>query len=254
MKSLLFLFALIVGVMCRSKEPNHPHCHQHHHHRSDGVLIGLMMAGGGIYNPPSPTIYQTSVEMYIPDTNTSCALPPLPTGRAGLTLDLVQDVVVACGGDPTLQSCLMFVEGEWVEFYTTREIRRGFTSWVTPLGLRLLGAFIAPPSNFSETTELVPVDPLDEAGYSWNLAHPSARFCSIPVGEHLVMTGGVDHYNHVTRYSREGQTEDMPDMIEGRMGHACNWYSTGDKQMLIVAGGSDSNNQVISSTEVMALA
>merc|ERR1712080_562024 len=216
MKLFLLLSALIVVVMCQSQKPIH-HRHHRHHHAS----LGLIMAGGGIYNPPSPTIYQTSVEMFFPETNTSCDLPPLPTGRAGLTLDVVQDVVVACGGDPTLQSCMMLVDGEWIEFYTTREIRRGFTSWVTPQGLRLLGAFIAPPSNFSETTELVPVRPWDEGGYSWNLAHPSARFCTIPVGEELVMTGGVDHYNHVARYS--------------------------------MAGGSGSSHQLISSTEVMAL-
>jgi len=245
MKLFLLLSALIVVVMCRSQKPIH---HRHHH-----GSLGLIMAGGGIYNPPSPTIYQTSVEMFFPETNTSCDLPPLPTGRAGLTLDVVQDVVVACGGDPTLQSCMMLVDGEWIEFYTTREIRRGFTSWVTPRGLRLLGAFIAPPSNFSETTELVPVRPWDEGGYSWNLAHPSARFCTIPVGEELVMTGGVDHYNHVARYSMEGESTAMPDMIQGRMGHACSCYSTGEKQMLIVAGGSGSSHQLISSTEVMAL-
>merc|ERR1712080_356580 len=168
MKLFLLLSALIVVVMCQSQKPIH-HRHHRHHHAS----LGLIMAGGGIYNPPNPTIYQTSVEMFLPETNTSCDLPPLPTGRAGLTLDVVQDVVVACGGDPTLQSCMMLVDGEWIEFYTTREIRRGFTSWVTPQGLRLLGAFIAPPSNFSETTELVPVRPWDEGGYSWKLAHPS---------------------------------------------------------------------------------
>lgn len=59
----------------------------------------------------------------------------------------------------------------------------------------------------------------------------------------------------MTRYSRTGQTESLPQLNVGRRNHACGSYLTdeGDNVLLVTGGGHDSGGEWISldSTEVL---
>ena len=56
--------------------------------------------------------------------------------------------------------------------------------------------------------------------------------CGIKTQDKFVITGGMDYYSPdgalrtVTRYSRTGQTETLPQLNVGRYGHACGSYVT----------------------------
>ena len=79
----------------------------------------------------------TSVEVYVPSTNTSCSLPSLPVATEGHS----QDGLLLCGGDGNYrQSCLTFHpdSGEWVKAHNLSEGRYEHSSWQREDGTVLL--------------------------------------------------------------------------------------------------------------------
>ena len=70
----------------------------------------------------------SSVEVYVPSTNTFCSLPSLPVR----TDEHSQDGLLQCGGYPnSLQSCHTFhsASGEWKETNRLSERRDEHSSW-----------------------------------------------------------------------------------------------------------------------------
>ena len=89
----------------------------------------------------------SSVEVYVPSINKSCTLPSLPERR----YDHTQDHLTACGGSFSfpVMSCTTFSGGKWTTNKLMEE-RNAHTSWVSPIGLVLIGGW--PVSIFTDLT------------------------------------------------------------------------------------------------------
>ena len=55
--------------------------------------------------------------------------------------------------------------------------------------------------------------------------------CSIPLGDEVVLTGGVYTMRTVSRYDKDGWAEDMPSLNQGRWGHGCTAFMSGGEQV-----------------------
>ena len=90
------------------------------------------MTGGGKDQTPE----EKTVEVFVPGTNISCILPPLPEKTSSHT----QDGLIQCGGYGSLESCHQFTEGNWTESHSLSEKRVRHSSWRTgERSLLLLG-------------------------------------------------------------------------------------------------------------------
>jgi len=109
-------------------------------------------------------------------------------------------------------------------------VARGYhMAWTPPSlpdSIVLLGGY---GSAAELTAETVP------GGGGFDLSHSGDQACGIPeAGDTFVLTGGVNH-NYVTRYNVNGFVEELPQLPENRLGHACGALpATG---ALVVAGG-----------------
>ena len=77
-------------------------------------ISALLITGG--YNFPEFTI--SSVEVWRPDTSTTCSLPPLPKR----TQIQAQTSLTTCGGY-SAQFCYTFTNGEWTKSHRLREYK-----------------------------------------------------------------------------------------------------------------------------------
>ena len=106
-------------------------------------IAALIMTAGG------NGILQSSVEVYVPSTNTSCSLPSLPVGTERHS----QDGLLLCGGESNREQCHAFHSdsGEWVRTHNLSEKRSGHSSWQREDGtVLLMGGRYSPT-----TTEIV---------------------------------------------------------------------------------------------------
>ena len=56
--------------------------------------------------------------------------------------------------------------------------------------------------------------------------------CSISLTDAVIITGGSDTRNIVSRYDKDGWVEDLPSRLKvGRGGHGCSQYSSGGEQV-----------------------
>ena len=55
--------------------------------------------------------------------------------------------------------------------------------------------------------------------------------CSISLANEVIITGGLETLNIVSRYNKDGWVEDLPSLKEGRHGHGCSQYSSGGEQV-----------------------
>ena len=88
--------------------------------------------------------------MFLPSSNVSCYIPPLPDTRISHSMD--GDIL--CGGlwvhNPDVQTtCMKFSaeEGSWTYSHTLQEKRVGHSSWVTGDGLVLMGGWMSPTTS-----------------------------------------------------------------------------------------------------------
>jgi len=65
---------------------------------------------------------------------------------------------------------------------------------------------------------------------TFNMKYPTRRACSIPLGEDVVLTGGMDTLKTVSRYNEGGWVRDIFSLNTGRRNHGCTSYSTGEEQ------------------------
>ena len=101
-------------------------------------IAALIMTGGGGLS---------SVEVYVPSTNTSCSLPSLPAE----TWLHSQDGLLQCGGAGNTLHCHTFQSGEWVKTHNLSEVREYHSSWQGEDGtIVLMGGYVSPT-----TTEIV---------------------------------------------------------------------------------------------------
>ena len=54
--------------------------------------------------------------------------------------------------------------------------------------------------------------------------------CIIPLGDHVVITGGQITKTTVSKYDEEGWVEDMPSLNQGRYSHGCTSFTSAGEQ------------------------
>jgi len=257
--AIFFLISVSIVNICDAckshQEPSVPTPAPPTYTSSEGILV----AGGFGVNADEVN----SVEVFVPGKRKSCKLPELPYPRSSLTVDIVDNTPVVCGGAfdinndttlHTLETCLQLQNEEWTEFAKLKSPRFGHTSWVSPAGLMLLGGY------YGNTAELVNpgADPVTFNQTDW-------RACAIDDTDSVIITGdymavdedekddesnkysfSTEHYygsKKVTRYNLQGFVENLPRMKQGRWKHGCGAYQIGKSKVLLVAGG-DSGNTI----------
>ncbi len=55
--------------------------------------------------------------------------------------------------------------------------------------------------------------------------------CSISLTDSVIITGGYETQNIVSRYSKDGWVEDLPSLKVGRRSHGCSQYLSGGEQV-----------------------
>merc|ERR1711892_347638 len=200
---------------------------------------GLLLSGGDGA--------ETSVEIYSPFTGQSCSLPSLPDQRYRHTMDST----LICGGydSDTSTTCLTFSSGKWITSHSLVEKRIAHTSWQTEEGVVLMGGDGGPYSS-----EIVKMDG-EEGEPSFPLQYNTEYTCSLTdlTSPTVILTGGYYKMQKVTRYGTMGFVENLPSLVVGRYGHGCGSYlrDADATQVFLVAGGVDSSDNPLSSTEVL---
>ena len=98
-----------------------------------------------------------SAEIYIPESNSGCSLPELPSKSSSHT----QDGNLACGGAlDSSKKCIKWTDGSWTQSHSLRVPRYGHVSWATASGVHLIGGWPSP-----KTSELVKEDGSVEEGF-----------------------------------------------------------------------------------------
>merc|ERR1711892_97092 len=192
----------------------------------------------------------SDVEVLFPLTGQSCSLrsnynyPSRSHTMDGLTI---------CGGyaNPMYYNstvCETFSSGEWVTSHTLVEERYAHCSWQTDQGVVLMGGGYSP-----YTSEIAPLGG-GQSQPSFSMQHSTRWACSMPDlrWDSVIVTGGLDTMQTVSRYGTTGFVEDLPSLVVGRRYHGCGSYlrDSDGSQVLLVAGGYDGNNY-LSSTEVL---
>merc|ERR1711892_131117 len=189
----------------------------------------------------------TSVEVFSPSTGLSCSLPSLPDLRDGHTMDST----LICGGGNPSSTCLTFSSGKWITSHRISN-RYAHTSWETGQGVVLMGG-----DDHPTTSEIVQMG--EEQGQQGEPSFPmkySTRFaCSMAdlTNPTVIITGGLNTMQTVSRYGAQGFVEALPALVVGRQVHGCGSYlrDADGTQVFLVAGGLDSSGNRISSTEVL---
>lgn len=198
------------------------------------------------------------VEVFNSKKNKICRLPDLPgVGRWGHS----QCGHLLCGG---------------VDYSTQCLVLNPLTGNFTPTSVRLRekrlyhlcwdvegenGPNLLMGGDYSgRSTELVSSDGSSSSA-NFTLKYDTNEACGIKTQDKFVITGGMDisspdsALKTVTRYSRTGQTESLPQLNVGRWSHACGSYLTdkGDMVLLVTGGAHITGGSWIflDSTEVL---
>jgi len=198
----------------------------------------------------------SSVEVLNPSTGKTCSLPSLPDKRyyhtsTGLTL---------CGGrysKSTSTNCITFSSGEWVTSHTLAKERFTHSAWMTNnRNIILIGGVSSKTIQigglFSGNTSETLIEGVTSTEPGFTPRYDTWSACSFTDDNTLIITGGYNTRQKVTRYNTAGFIEDLPDLIHGREDHGCGSYQREDgAKVFLVAGGYDGDN-LLSSTEVLA--
>jgi len=205
---------------------------------------GILISGG------ASSSSSASVEVFFPLTSQSCSFPSLPDG--GRHHHTMESFLVCGGGDfdYSFSTCVTFDSGEWATSHTLVEWRFGHSSWQTDQGVILMGGW-----DSRDTSEIVPMT-AEQGELAFALEHSTRYACSMSdlTSDTVIITGGHDNLQTVSRYGTQGFLEDLPPLLVGRLGHGCGAYlrEADRTQVLLVAGGYDSNGNSFLSTEVLS--
>jgi len=218
------------------------------------VSEGIIISGGDDWDDWDS--FGTSVEVFNPTTGQSCLLPSLPLGLSGHTMHKL----TVCGGRYHVaggtwdmsDTCITLSSGEWVTSHALISRRYASCSWSTSSGVILMGG---DEYEGGVTTETVREgEYYSQPGFTMEVGGGLLDACAI--NDHstdtVILIGGKDTKNSVTRYNSHGFVEDLPSLIEGRYGgHGCGAYLRQDgSQVLLVTAGSGYDG-VLSSTELL---
>ena len=97
-------------------------------------MISVVMVTGGNTGSAQPS----SVELLSINGSSLCSLPNLPEARKLHS----QSLGIICGGDNSVNvetSCVALFGSSWTRTHTLATPRSGHISWVSPLGVVLMG-------------------------------------------------------------------------------------------------------------------
>ena len=199
-------------------------------HRDDeddvyqNFLAGILIIGG--YSSSA----QRSVEYWSPAEQGNCILNDYPRSVQYPTANLVSGRLVACSGD----TCEIYREGSWQHLQDTT-VRRDFhSSATTKDAVLLIGGTIAySGEDFTDTTELIPVDGSPAQPGPFTVRHKEMH-CTIQTSDDvIVVTGGYNTFDFVTQYHLTDGTETpLTSLGQGRGEHACGVYQDTDGQQV----------------------
>jgi len=186
---------------------------------------GFLISGG------YPDSSYKKVELFNPSSGNSCPVQDLQEGRyqhsscAGLV----------CGG----RSCekITGTEVSALPSLTLRQRRQYHICWTLPGdNIMLLGGLSSP-----NTTEIVTGSSSTEG---FTLPYRTNSACGMEVGDHYIVTGGVDYMaperalSTVANYSQSGLVDYLPSLNTRRYYHACSSFiSDNGETVLLVTGG-----------------
>ena len=139
----------------------------------------------------------------------------------------------ACGGyrrwdENEVATCSAFISGEWKVTNTLDTARHSHISWLSPLGIVLIGGVnIETPSGIRNAQLL-------NGTILFTIDRRLRDACGIGLMETVVVTGGGGVYSKNTTlvYNTSGFVEQLPDLITPRKEHACGHYVDGNNQVV----------------------
>ena len=143
----------------------------------------------------------------------------------------------ACGGDRKwdeneVSTCSAFTGGEWTVTQTLETARYDHSSWLSPLGLVLIGGLEY--NKHVMNAELLGTGTIL---FTFEIAFTNA--CGISLVETVVLTGGTDGIvgsgfsPQAVVYNTSGFVEQLPDLVLPRKNHACGSYVDSNNQLVI---------------------
>merc|ERR1719450_154062 len=199
---------------------------------SSNGAIGVLISGGE---------NDKSVEVFNPETRTSCNSEDLPEPMLGHYA--YKNMI--CRGP----GCIKYSGGQWTNF--TQFPHPQGSPWYYAMAEVDLDTVLLMSQ---ETSLFVNYDngstsPGPDMKYSQSQVYVYAS-CAIPDEGEIILTGGKVN-NVVSRYNRNGWLADLQPMIRRRYDHACSYYHNSNFEMVyLVAGGYDGHTY-LSSTEIM---
>jgi len=190
---------------------------------------------------------ETDAEVF--PANANCTVPPPlhQPGRKEHSLSVINDTLVACGGQDTKTSCISWKKGQdsWEDFHTLNQERVGHAAVVVDGEDQII--LLGGAGSSSQTTgEIV------KSGKTFSILNNGAGTCAVSYQGGFVMMGGHGGgHGKVDRYDSEGNyLEPLPNLLEARYHHACATFtSLKGEQGLLVAGGKN-RHSILSSTEL----
>lgn len=203
---------------------------------------------------------RTSVELFSLKTLSSCTLPSLPSEAYGHS----QYQNLVCGVGLGRKECWTLKDGNWITSHYLSHDRLGSSLWPVDDGHILLGGTGGTEnivfysllrandrnSESAQTTQTTASDSAvllsshsEDVRQMFTLKYKTNEACVIPDEDSVVVTGGYYSRNKVTRYYRNGTSTSLPDLQDGRNGHACGHYvDSNNKKVFLVTGGHYSSN------------
>ena len=185
-------------------------------------------------------------------TCSSNFLPSLPTGISNQP-SLVQtseEEILLCGGSNDWQKCLELKNNQWQE-HSNLINKRSFASAVSmPGGIFVFGGWVS-----HRTWEWLPSSGTNQ-WQSGNTNIPGGGFdrgCAVKINDaEILLIGGYETFKRVFKFNTNtNEFTNLGDDVlnQGRAFHACTLY----ENQVIITGGEDSSNDVLSSTEIIGL-
>ena len=148
-----------------------------------------------------------------------------------------QNGYTACGGfrrreENEVATCSAFTGGEWTVTQTLDTARYAHTSWLSPLGLVLIGG------HEYECCHVMNAKLLSTGTILFTFEIPLTKACGISQVETVVLTGGTDGIvgsgfsPQAVVYNTSGFVEQLPDLVTPRKNHACGSYVDSNNQLV----------------------
>jgi len=218
-------------------------------HLSQAQEDEVIFITGGLL---SATVGTTTEVLDISSSSLPCSRTTgdLPESRHGHSMDKMEDSILICGGGDSFTSATSCVtsrnaSGPWLYHSTTNTKRYDHSSVIADGRLHLL----AGGYNTLETMESY-----DEGGWTEQRLPYSIGYgsCSVQTShDSFIVTGGL-YSPRKTWEWKAGTWIELEEMKMGRLHHACGTIVIEDKVFLVVAGGKDSDWNIIQSSEVFA--